>query len=102
MTSDDPMAAGRAFVERGRARGKSDQELRQTLQASGWSEAALNTLWSRLGPAPAPTPAAPQPPPRARRTRGTTCSPTGSWTWMTSPGRRPKPGRPLGWSARGV
>jgi len=70
MAGEDPMPAGRAFVQRARERGKSGEETARALRASEWAWDVLVRLWSQVdagsaGTALAPAAAEKAPPVRA-------------------------------------
>ena len=64
--SDDRLQDGRAYVARLRQQGRSDDQIREGLKASGWGEQDIKALIGDAGPAPPP---APSPAPRPARER---------------------------------
>jgi len=54
--SDDRLQDGRAYVARLRQQGRSDEQIREGLKASGWGEQDIAALMAGPGPAPAPAP----------------------------------------------
>ncbi|MEA3401476.1 MAG: WD40 repeat domain-containing protein [Armatimonadota bacterium] len=49
MAKSDAMKAGISYVRRMRSKGVPDERIRASLRSSGWSEAAIEHLWARLG-----------------------------------------------------
>ncbi len=54
--SQDRLQDGRAYVARLRQQGRSDEQIREGLKASGWGEQDIAALMADPGPTPAPAP----------------------------------------------
>ena len=56
--SEDRLQGGRDYVAKLRAQGRSDEQIREGLQASGWGERDIEALIGAPGPVPPPAPRA--------------------------------------------